>query len=384
MTVFNRFLVTLCCCVLVTSSSTADELKPNAALKYWQAFSTMPTISENLNSKIAVACSEAGFRQKIDKQLSELVSKGEYPLRMLYHGTKIEACDWGADLRADGAETILPHLAKGRQLARLALIRARYRFEQQENEKAIDDIVAAITLGRHISRDGTIIGVMVAYSVEMSAIEVMAAYLPAIDVELAKQALARHSEAPEIVAMPDAITQEEMFLDWAIDKLQADGDGQLLDFCTTLTTSKQQTEDMLVAVGNREQCLEYLTALRPIYAEMKRVLALPADQFDTANSELTEKVKENPAAPFVAPNVAAMQKAANVYACRLSLIQAAVEIQSAGPVAIDSHADPFGEGTLKYSDHTSPGDPHDAYRLSSQLERSSGRKVSLSIGIAAR
>ena len=114
------------------------------------------------------------------------------------------------------------------------------------------------------------------------------------------------------------------------------------------------------------------------------MLALPADQFEAANSELTERVNENPIASFVAPNVAAMRNAANVYACRLSLIQAAVEIQAGGPGVIESQADPSGDASFTYTRRPAPGDPQDAYQLSSQLERASGRKVSLSVGIAAR
>ncbi len=385
MSASQRFFLTAFCCIFLANVPVlAADRMPNAALKYWQAFSAMPQISEKLNGKIVAACSEDGFANKIDKQLAELTKKGEYSLRMLHHGASIRSCDWGVDLRADGAETLLPHLAKARQLARLALVRARLSFEQQDDQKALDDIIAAMTIARHTSRDSTIIGVLVAYSIDMSAMRVLAAYLPGIEAELVQRTMVRRRSAPNITPIHETIAQEELFLDWAVDKLQADGEGQLLDFCSTLTTSKQQMEDMLLAAGDRKQCLEHLRALRPLYAEMRMLLTLQPEQFEVKNAELTKRVQANPIAPFVTPNVAAMHKASAVCSCHAALLDAAVAIHADGSNALASHHDPFGEGPLHYVAQPSPEDHGSSYRLSSQLEHKAGKPVTLAVGIAVR
>ena len=385
MSVCRRVFSMLFCCILLANVPVpaADGI-PNAALKYWQAFSTMPPIGEKLNEKITVACSEAGFAHNVDKQLAELTIKGEYSLRMLHHGASIRSCDWGADLRADGAETVLPHLAKARQLARLALVRARLSLERQDDEKALDDIIAAMTIARHVSRDGTIVGIFVAYSIDRNAMQVLAAYLPAIEAELVQRTMERRRSAPSMMPMQEKITQEELFLDWAIDKLQADDEGQLLDFCSTLTTSEQQNEEMRLAVGDRRQCLEYLGALRPLYAEMRTILTLPPEQFELKNAELTKRVQANAVARFVTPNVAAMYKASNVFSCRDALLDAAVAIHADGPSALASHRDPFGDGPLEYVAQPSVGNREGSYRLNSRLEHQAGKLVTLAVGVAAR
>lgn len=377
------FLMAFCCIRFASVPVMAADPVPNAALKYWQAFSTMPPISDKLNDKIGVACSDAGLAHKVEKPLAELTEKAKYSLRMLHHGTSIESCDWGTDMRADGAETLLPHLAKAIQLARVALVRARLSFEQQEDGKALDDIIAAMTIARHVSRDGTLMGVMVAYAIDNNATQVLAAYLPDIDVELVQRTMDRRRSAPSMLPIPDAIAAEELFLDWAIDKLEADGEGQLLDFCSTMTTSKQQTEEMMLAAGDRQQCLKSLIALRPLYAEMRTLLTLPPEQFEAKNAELTKRIEANPIARFVAPNVAAIYKAASVFSCRDALLSAAVAIHANGPDAVASHPDPFGQGPLEYVAQPL-GRLEGLYLLKSRLEHRDGKRVILAVGIAAR
>lgn len=382
----KRVLLTMLTSALLANVSlVAEETAPNAALKYWQAFSTAPPISEKLNDKIGVACSKDGFARKVDSQLAELTETGEYSLRMLHRGASIEACDWGTDMRADGAETLLPHLAKARQLARLALVRARVSFERRHDEQALDDIIAAMTIARHVSHDGTIIGVMLAYSIDMSATQVLAAYLTQIDTELVERTMTRRRAAPDMMSMQDAVRSEVKFIDWAVDKLSVEGEGQLLDLCSTLTTSKSQTEELLVAGGNREQFLQQLESLRPLYGEMQMLLALPHEQFEARYAEFfTRQIEANPIAKFITPNVGAMHKASIVHSCRVALFEAAVAIRTQGASSLASHDDLFGDGPFERVNLPLPGQNKGAYRLNSKLEREVGKPVSLAVGIAVR
>ena len=63
-------------------------------------------------------------------------------------------------------------------LSALACLRARLRFEEGQSAAAVDDIVAAMTLGRHVSLDSTFIAILVGYSIEHRLIETLARYLP--------------------------------------------------------------------------------------------------------------------------------------------------------------------------------------------------------------
>ena len=61
----------------------------------------------------------------------------------------------------DGVFALLPHCPAARVLASLACLRARQRFEAGQTAEAIDDLLSAMTLGRHISVDGSLIAVRV-------------------------------------------------------------------------------------------------------------------------------------------------------------------------------------------------------------------------------
>ena len=61
----------------------------------------------------------------------------------------------------DGVFALLPHCPAARVLASLACLRARQRFGAGQTAEAIDDLLSAMTLGRHISVDGSLIAVCV-------------------------------------------------------------------------------------------------------------------------------------------------------------------------------------------------------------------------------
>lgn len=354
---------------------TGQAAEPNAALKYWQAFSTFPDISDELNDKIKFACTDAGLAEDVDEELVELLSKAKYSLRMLDRGAAIESCDWGADMRADGAETLLPHLGKARQLAMLALIRARHAFEQGDTDQALKDIADVSTLARHTSHDSTIVGLFVGYAIDWTTVRLLVRYLPTIDADQLLRTMERRHSAPKMSAMPDAIGQEEQFLEWGIAMLRVEDENQLLKFCSILTTSPEQRKEMLAAVGDRQKCLDHLIALKPLYTVMRRVLELPAEEFAVEKEKLNEQLQGNPAGLYLAPSIEAMFKAASVNTCRIALLDAAVAIHVKGRGSLASHPDPFGDGPFEYTKLSET-----SFRLESKLQHAGDGPVSLTVG----
>src|SRR5947208_17074547 len=109
----TRALVGAAVCLLAPALAGAAE--PNAALAYWKAFHFMPRLNQN-EIKVISEWKTAKL-----EDLRPLV--GEAPAWHLYlhRAAKIKACDWGPDHDEDGIYHLLPHLDKGRMLARLAL-----------------------------------------------------------------------------------------------------------------------------------------------------------------------------------------------------------------------------------------------------------------------
>ena len=83
-----------------------------------------------------------------------------------------------------------------RVLSSLACLRARTRFEAGQNADAIDDIIAAMTLGRQATKDGTLIVGLVGYAIDHRTIEALAVYLPKLDAKTIKDLKTRVDALP--------------------------------------------------------------------------------------------------------------------------------------------------------------------------------------------
>ena len=128
--------------VLPSGHASADapsDLGANAALKYWQAFATLPKFTDAEQTKLMAE----HLTMPLDAQAKESVSKAEYALRMMHHGATLPRCDWGIGWEEDGIEVLLPQMSAARVLSSLACLRARMRFADGHGAEAIDDIVAA-------------------------------------------------------------------------------------------------------------------------------------------------------------------------------------------------------------------------------------------------
>ena len=120
----------------------------NAALKYWQAFATLPTLTKAEQTKLNAEC----VTMPLDAQARALVTRAEYALRMMHQGAALRRCDWGIGWEEEGVGLLLPQGNGARVLSSLACLRARLRFEAGQNAEALDDVVATMTMGRHFAR----------------------------------------------------------------------------------------------------------------------------------------------------------------------------------------------------------------------------------------
>jgi hypothetical protein len=158
---------------LVNAFSVARaEKEANAASCYRKAFLLLPELSEAeeqlIESVPAVRLNALGL---------ELVKRSEAALQEMARGNAFEHCDWGADYFGNFFSH-MDSMMSGRQIARLACLRATYSFQKKENVAAIADLAAVIKLGRHIGSRGPFVATLVQFAIEHSAIDVAAAFLP--------------------------------------------------------------------------------------------------------------------------------------------------------------------------------------------------------------
>src|SRR5262249_23245203 len=114
------------------SADVSTDLGANAALKYWQAFATLPKFTDAEQSRLMAE----DLTMPVDAQARESVGKAEYALRMMHHGARLPRCDWGIGWEEDGVEVLLPQMTAARVLSSLACLRARIRFADGHGAEA--------------------------------------------------------------------------------------------------------------------------------------------------------------------------------------------------------------------------------------------------------
>src|ERR1700683_3607087 len=105
---------------------------------------------------------------------------------MVHLGGATPRWDWGGDGDEFGEEALLPQLSAARLLSSIACLRARMRFEESHSQQAMDDLMDAMTLSRHISLDGSLISILVGYAIDGHVSELLASDLPKLNAEMVR------------------------------------------------------------------------------------------------------------------------------------------------------------------------------------------------------
>jgi RNA polymerase sigma factor (sigma-70 family) len=332
----------------------APDRGANAALFYGQAFIALRREGGD-HAKLVADC----LTMPLDAHAREAVARAAYALRMVRRGAVLPRCDWTTDFEqgiklphndGDGAEV----------LSALACLRARLRFEEGKSAEAVEDIVAALVLARHVAQDGTLDSLWAGDQIERRMSAALALGLPGLDAGAVKELKARLGALPPGGSVATAtLRMEEAMRNWIVGEVQEAHDrDSLLDFLSQLGGFKSDAPEKNRAKGRAilEACggtaagvLKVAEELRPGLAAMAKALDLPPDQIDRAFEREEKKLAGNPLYPVFGPvlhNVRDRQARAEV---RRDLLSAAVAIQLEGPGALKDHPDPAAGGPFEYA-----------------------------------
>jgi hypothetical protein len=383
----NRWLmVPLSVCMLATTVRAAEPtpgdspLNRNAALKYWQGFASLPKLTEE-QQKLLEAPIATG---PLDDRLKEIVTASTDALREMHHGAKIADCAWGVSFE-DGFNARLNHLQAARTTARIACLRARLRIAEGNVKGAIDDAVAAATLGRHASWDGTLVAYLVGMAIETIVTDTLAAHLPELDKEVAKELAARWEKLPPSESIANALlrAEEKAGLDWFITKLKAAKDRKEVEnFLNAIAETPELRKPLLasLAEGGTERLIKDIEPIRDLYREFGKKLNLPPDEFDKEYDKRIEALKEkNAVARLLGVALSKMRRAAARLEARQALWKTAMAIHVEGPDALKAHRDPFGDGPFERVPLDGGG-----YELRSKLRNYDGKQATLTVGLGKK
>jgi hypothetical protein len=328
----------------------------NAALKYWQAFAQLPKFTDAQEHKLR----EEYLTVPLDAHVREIVTKADYALRMMHRGAALAHCDWGLGYE-DGIELLLPHAQAARTLTNLACLRARIRFEDGDNAGAIDDLVDAMALGRHVSVDGTLITVLQNFGIEYRTSDTLALYLPKLSALQIKGLKARLDALPPsgTAAVGLVPFEEKAGLDWMIRKIKEQKDkDSLLAFVTSFCSMRNDTPEqgrergrafLDGCGGTADGVLRMAEETRPVYAHAAKMMELPLDQFEKEFAVEAKKLDANPVFKTFFPAVSSMRNSQARADVRRALLATAFDVQLDGPEAVKNHVDPVAGGPFELS-----------------------------------
>ncbi len=336
------------------SADTPADLGANAALKYWQAFALLPPLTKAERDRLVAEC----VTMPLDARARELVSRADYSLKMLHRGAALPHCDWGIGWE-EGVDVRLPQATAARVLASLACLRVRLRFEADQSGKALDDAVAALTLGRQVSSDTINILLLTGYAIEHRMTDTLALYLPRLDARTIQTLKKRLDALPSGGTPTTALKFEEQFaLTWFVGKVKERNDRErLLDFLGPLCAEKGDSPEkrrergrtfLRECGGTAAGVLRFAQQTHQSYARLARKLDLPLDSFGREYEAEVKKQAGNPVFNLLFPalhRVRLQQLRADV---RRALLFAALAVQVDGKEALKTRPDPVVGGAFEY------------------------------------
>lgn len=330
------------------SAQPAPKGDDNAAMKYWQAFGLMPTLTKD-QEKIL----HEWDKTPLDAAARKLIAQGKNSLKYLHRGAKLARCNWSLDYE-DGVMLLLPHAGKARTLAQLAALRARSEFEKGDAKAGVADVVATLRLARHVQTDPVLIDQLVGYAIEMIASQVAGQYLPGAKDALADLSAGLDGLPPRTTVARSLELENESFVGWMIRELKArekakPGSWQTLWKEVLGVSGDGVKSEAATSVQSFDEAIKLTEGLIPMYAELGKLSELPPKEFDARYPEFAKKAEaENRLAKEVLPavdHVMASRRRADV---RLMMLKAAIAVVQHGPDAVKETKDPFGDGPFEY------------------------------------
>jgi hypothetical protein len=327
------------------------EESRNAALQYWVAFALCPPETEAL-SAATTDHEKYGFGVPVSQELAKYFrGDGERALVHLHRGAKLRSCEWDTDLRRDGPNVAAPYGSKAHALARVALLRARWRFEHGDWDGGIEDVIATMMLGRHIGRGKIWYNLHFGCQIEMMAIGTAAFYCPRMPEESRGRLARALKSLPPVTSMREVVLYYEAAIDWATDDFKrAEKEGRLPELVASIW-DEEDAKKVLAMAGDAEALCKLAEAGRPLAREIAEALSLRADEYDRVfKKRFAPRLEANPIAAALGPAYELARDEESTAQCRLALLQTALDILHRGEAALSDHPDPYGDGPFEYKE----------------------------------
>lgn len=351
-----------------------DPVAENAALHYWRAFGVLPSLNDKQEEGVRNAVEKSG---PVDEEAAKAIELGRSSLKELHRGITSSRCAWATPLE-EGADVLIPYCAKARQLARLACARAELGFQQGKPAAAADDLMAAMTLGRHVTTDGIMICLLVDIAIERQAIGVAARHLGELPPAQLDAFAARLDRLPAPLTMRQAVQAEKDYLiEGAIRALAGPEAKEKAELILKVIAANDDAKSRQLRETSPQQLRDAVIALRPVFDKVVPMMDRPPTEVESPDTLLAGLNQPAQAAGMrLLPPVLVCRTTEAAHQTRLAMLKAAVAVVRSGPDALkrESFKDPYGGGPFSY-EKTSGG-----FRLVSKTLDRDGKPVTMEFG----
>lgn len=349
----------------------------NAALQYWQGFGMITVDMEKKLEDIDAV--------RFEGDALEMVGDDNNVLKYLYTGAAQPHCDWGLDFRK-GPELLMPHLKLSREMGRLAVLRARYRFEQGHWRDGLEDLLATFEMAKDVGETPIMISLLVRYNIEQFAIATLARHLDKMD----RPTLDKLAEALETIPAADQFkrafpTESKYFVEWALErlaKIEKDSGGDATKWSQAVLSdnflSEADKEELRrTGVPPPAALRATIESVKEVLIEEEQIVDRPLAEQDAWLADLRDKrFGSKPMLRLFVITQDRLFAKRRDWQARHALLKAAVAVKRDGESALKDkkYADPFGDGQQLTYRKTDGG-----FELQSKLVVD-GKPVILAIG----
>ena len=288
----------------------------------------------------------------LDVNALKLIDESRTSRTYLHRGSKLPHCDWSLDYE-DGIGVLLPHLQNAVTLAHLAALHARHEFEQGHWKTGAEDVTALLRLTRHLEMEPLLIHQLVAYSIEMTAIQAAAPYLEALKQAIPETASAVLDAPPEGATLPQMVLKEKqigpMWLIQQLKEAEQRRPGSWQDFWKKIFAQEEGPDrDLAESVKTFGEAIKRLEDGLPLYDQLANLVILPWKELDAQLPEFFKKAKAGMPLASVWPDVGGFSASERRHETQLALFKAALAVVQGGPDKLKDIKDPYGDGPFAY------------------------------------
>jgi hypothetical protein len=270
-----------------------------------------------------------------------------------------------------GPETLLPHLARSKAVAVAARLRVKWELQHGQQADARDDLLATLALARNVSRDGTLISVLVQIAMEAITCDIVAENFGKFSPEVLKELADGFDAAPPRTTVAVSVLMEKVFFhDWLVNKIldlqkSSPGDdrkvmaeiqklfenmGEPEPGQSSEAAANLWTQVTRAGANTSEDVLKLLREEGELYQKVSSITALPIAQFETRMQEIDAEL-HNSSNPFVSLMFPAVEKAKRKEVkieVWLAMVHAAVGYKLQGESTLQNVMDPAGQGPFDF------------------------------------